>query len=220
MMFSMKGLFWNCRGLRKEGLAPYVRDLIRVHDFDFMCFQETIVQDLSDTVIRSLDPNRRFLWDWIPSMGRAGGVVSAFKIDRIDVGQRDQGVFILKHIIWDKLLEVKWCLLNVYGPPHKEKRENFLREVAFFCTKISVTYIIGGDFNIIRFSSEKNQNFCLNRFSNIFNVVINACDLREIYIAGGSYTWSNNHTTPTLEKLDIILMSKEWEDLFSFCLSF
>jgi hypothetical protein len=42
----MKGLFWNCRALRKKGLAPYVRELISGHDFEFICFQETILQDL------------------------------------------------------------------------------------------------------------------------------------------------------------------------------
>jgi hypothetical protein len=178
----MKGLFWNCRGLRKKGLASYVRDLIRMHDFDFMCFQETIVHDFSNSVIKSLDPSRRFLWDWIPSIGRTGGLVSTLKTDRFNIGQRDQGEFILKHVVWDKFLEVKWCLLNVYGPPHEEKREIFLTEMASFCTKISFPYIIGGDFIIIRFSFEKNQTFCQNKFSDIFNAVINACDLRYIYI--------------------------------------
>lgn len=33
-------------------------------------------------------------------------------------------------------------------------------------------------------------------------------------MTGGKYTWSNNHPDPTLEKLDKILMSKEWEDIF------
>ena len=28
------------------------------------------------------------------------------------------------------------------------------------------------------------------------------------------YSWSNNRVIPNLEKLDIILMSKEWEKLF------
>jgi hypothetical protein len=32
---------------------------------------------------------------------------------------------------------------------------------------------------------------------------------------GGKYTWSNKHASPTLEKLDRILMSPDWEDLFS-----
>jgi hypothetical protein len=31
---------------------------------------------------------------------------------------------------------------------------------------------------------------------------------------GGKYTWSNKHVIPTLEKLDRVLMSPEWEDLF------
>jgi hypothetical protein len=31
---------------------------------------------------------------------------------------------------------------------------------------------------------------------------------------GGKFTWSNNHASPTLEKLDRILMSLDWEDLF------
>jgi endonuclease/exonuclease/phosphatase family metal-dependent hydrolase len=34
-------------------------------------------------------------------------------------------------------------------------------------------------------------------------------------MSGGGYTWSNNHKDPTLEKLDKVLMSKDWEALFS-----
>lgn len=33
-------------------------------------------------------------------------------------------------------------------------------------------------------------------------------------MTGGRFTWSNNQFDPTLEKLDIILMSKDWEDMF------
>jgi len=33
-------------------------------------------------------------------------------------------------------------------------------------------------------------------------------------MSGELYTWSNNQDNPTLEKLDRILVSKEWEDLF------
>ena len=53
-----------------------------------------------------------------------------------------------------------------------------------------------------------------NRATDIFNSIINALALREIYISGGKYTWSNNLAHPTLEKLDRILMSEGWEDLF------
>lgn len=33
-------------------------------------------------------------------------------------------------------------------------------------------------------------------------------------MSGGRFTWSNNQSDPTLEKLDRILMSREWEDIF------
>jgi hypothetical protein len=36
----------------------------------------------------------------------------------------------------------------------------------------------------------------------------------EIHMAGGGLTWSNNHEFPTLVKLDRVLMSKNWEDIF------
>jgi hypothetical protein len=38
--------------------------------------------------------------------------------------------------------------------------------------------------------------------------------LRELHISGGLFTWSNNHDDPILEKLDRILLSREWELLF------
>lgn len=33
-------------------------------------------------------------------------------------------------------------------------------------------------------------------------------------MSGGVFTWSNNQEPPTLEKLDRILVSKGWEDIF------
>lgn len=39
-------------------------------------------------------------------------------------------------------------------------------------------------------------------------------NLREIHLNGGKYTWSNKQSHPTLEKLDRVLMSYEWEDPF------
>ena len=35
----------------------------------------------------------------------------------------------------------------------------------------------------------------------------------------GLYTWSNNQDFPTLEKLDRILVSEEWEDNFPYAIA-
>jgi hypothetical protein len=44
-------------------MAPNVRDLIRDHKFDFICLQESMLQDLSDECIRKVDPSKIYLWD-------------------------------------------------------------------------------------------------------------------------------------------------------------
>jgi hypothetical protein len=66
----------------------------------------------------------------------------------------------------------------------------------------------------VRFSSKKNKTSHPNRLSRIFNTMIHIHELREIHISGGQFTWSNNQVTPTLEKLDRILMSRGWGSLF------
>lgn len=53
-----------------------------------------------------------------------------------------------------------------------------------------------------------------HKSTDIFNSIINTLALREIHISGGKYTWTNNQAHPMLEKLDRILMSESWEDLF------
>lgn len=65
----MIGLIWNCRGSRKKGLSPFLRNLIE-NDFYSVCFQETILQVFSDELLRKIDPSLIYLWYWIPDKGR------------------------------------------------------------------------------------------------------------------------------------------------------
>jgi hypothetical protein len=128
--------------------------------------------------------------------------------------------FILQHTIWDKQLEIKWCVVNVYRAAQEDRKEAFLSELVSLCSKIKETYIIVGDFNILRFSSDKNKKNLPTRFSDFFSTIINLSDLKEIYASRGKYTWSHNHVNPTLEKLDRFMMTKDRENLFSTVLAY
>jgi hypothetical protein len=55
-------------------------------------------------------------------------------------------------------------IIMVYGPAHEDRRESFLDELAETCSKIKIHTLIGGDFNIPRFSNEKNKTFTGNRY--------------------------------------------------------
>jgi hypothetical protein len=46
-------------------------------------------------------------------------------------------------------------MITVYDLAHDEKKEQFLVELSNICSKTDLSMLVGGDFNILRFSSEK-----------------------------------------------------------------
>ena len=92
-------------------------------------------------------------------------------------------------------------------PKHKEK---FLTEMAHM-HRHDRLLMVGGDFNIMRSHLEKNKENFDNKWSFLFNAVIDGLNLREIEMSGRQYTWANNLSNPTFDKLDRILVTTEWE---------
>ena len=158
----MKGLIWNCRGINKKGVSSFLRNLILEHKFHFIGIQETMQEAIDDTIIRSFDPNQSYLWKWVPSRGKSGGILSGIKLDLLDVGTFKEGKYMLQLNLWDKMAKKNWNFLNIYGVAHEENKLEFLAELANFCSTNKEPLIIGRDFNIIRFSSEKIKVACTN----------------------------------------------------------
>lgn len=102
----------------------------------------------------------------------------------------------------------------VYGAAQIEHKEEFLTELSQVCQDSSYPILVGGDFNIIRRETEKNKEDGYNRWSFLFNAIIEQAGLRELALNGRQFTWSNEHDDPTFEKLDRILMSTDWEDMY------
>jgi endonuclease/exonuclease/phosphatase family metal-dependent hydrolase len=106
-------------------------------------------------------------------------------------------------------------LIAVYGAAQENEKEVFLSELVRTCGIESEPLLLGGDFNVIRGLDEKNNNRFNERWPSLFNAIINNLDLREFELSGRQFTWANNLSIPTYEKLDRILVSTEWEFNFS-----
>jgi hypothetical protein len=72
-----------------------------------------------------------------------------------------------------------------------EFKESFLTELVQACSSESLTLCIGGDFKIIRNSSEKNNDRFEERWPFLFNAVIDSLDLCEIEMSGRKFTQAN-----------------------------
>ena len=109
---------------------------------------------------------------------------------------------------WSKTKKKKRniSIVTVYGLAHEENREAFLAEISQICTSNKNPMMLGSDFNILRFSSDKNKSFTENKASDLFNWVINTHELRELPLQGGKYTWSNNKKT---------LLWRSWTEFWS-----
>lgn len=195
-------------------MSTCLSDIIKDYALDFLALQETMKKNFSARFFRNIDPGDLFVWNWISSVGKAGGILCSVKKEKFDVVSWNVGKFILQATHFDVEKKVMWALLVVYGAAHDDLKDEFLVELASFCSHLTVPYIVGGDFNILREAEDNNKKMIHNQFVDKFNSVINSLNLPEIHLNGGKYTWSNQQAHPTLEKLDRILMSFGWEDLF------
>ena len=107
----MKGLMWNCRGVRKKGVSSFLQNLTMEHRFHFIGLLETMQPNIDDRFPKNIDPIQSYLWKWTPSNGRSGGILVGISIDRFDVSSYFEGEMNL----WDKKEMTKWNLITVYG---------------------------------------------------------------------------------------------------------
>jgi exonuclease III len=210
----MKGIFWNSRGLSDLAKARFLRDTSREQNLDFITLLETCKKDFSQETLNNFSGGRNFVWHWTAPHGRSGGILLGVNLDAMDVGGIDDGDFYVKFKLRDRKSDFKWVLVAMYGAAQREFKEAFLTELVHSCRNERLPLCIGGDFNIIRNSSEKNNDRFEERWPFLFNVVIDSLDLREIEMPGRKFTWANSRRVPTYEKLDRVLVSTEWEQNF------
>lgn len=71
-----------------------------------------------------------------------------------------------------------------------------------------------GDFNMICNAEDKNNNLLHHRMMGRFRRFLSNLELKELNPHGRLYTWSNERSHPTLERIDHIFVSLEWEERF------
>lgn len=94
----MQGLIWNCRGLRKSGVATFLKSLIFQYNLHFIGLQETMVEDCEDSLLRKMDNNQEYLWLWNASNGKSGAFSWAYEKNIMMWGPLNRGTICYKLI--------------------------------------------------------------------------------------------------------------------------
>jgi hypothetical protein len=90
----------------------------------------------------------------------------------------------IRTLVIQKESGFNWNFINVYGAAQNDQKQKFLSELSSFCSNCSHLMLIGGDFNILRKDSEKNKSGGTNKWSSVFNSIIDVHDLIELDLSG------------------------------------
>jgi hypothetical protein len=73
---------------------------------------------------------------------------------------------------------------------------------------------VAGDFNLIVDPANKSRGFLYRNMMARFRRALSSLELKELYLNGPWHTWSNERELPTLEKLDRVFSTVDWEALY------
>ena len=105
-------------------------------------------------------------------------------------------------------------LSTIYGLNSTTLRKDFWVELSDIFGLSFPFWCVGGNFNIIRRSSEKLGGSSLTPSMKDFDDFIRECELIDSPLWSTPFTWSNMQESLVCKRLDRFLYSNEWEQLF------
>ncbi|KAL4199966.1 hypothetical protein AMTRI_Chr03g147400 [Amborella trichopoda] len=189
----MKFLSWNIRGLGQKSKRDSMRDFSTKLSPPILVLTETKQPAPTLQSIRSVWGRRPYQWKSLPTSGGSGGIWVIWNPTEFN--------FLLSHI-GDFSVTV---LLS---------RTTDGSELDLVAALPFSPWCLGGDFNVTRWSHERNLNTNVSQGMLDFSDFISRYKLLDIPTQGNAFTWSNHSAQPSLDKLDRFLMSLDSE--FSF----
>lgn len=203
-------LCWNVRGVNSDKKWNAIRDRIVDCACDVICLQETKKEHFDHTFLRNICPPSFDNFEFIPSVGASGGVVTIWKSALFDGSLAFQNEYGLSVEFFSKHNNAHWVLTNVYAPCSHPAKRHFIRWFKNIQMPDNVDWLIVGDFNLCRSPDDRNQPGGSHSDMYLFNEAISHLGLVDIPLKGRKFTWSNKQLSPLLERLDWFFSSNAW----------
>jgi len=216
-MNPSKILCWNERGLNSKARQDSMRTLINTGRIEVVCLQETKMSGISRGCILSMLGSDFTHWVELPAAGASGAILVARRHDLGPATATRIESFSLS-VRFSPTSSQSWWLSCVYGPQGNDNKVLFIQELRAVRTACPGPWLLLGDFNLIASVEEKNSGNINKAMMGRFRRLISDLELKDLPLLGRKYTWSNQQNSPTLVKLDRVLCSADWEQLFPNCL--
>lgn len=211
---KIKILSWNVRGLNEAEKRSTIKSLFHKWKADIVCLQETKIEDWSPLLIRQVWGNRWVEWATLNSIGRSGGVIVLWDKRQWSNRGVHQGLYTISCMLESSQEDLRWCSTGVYGPHNNIERENFWHELAAIRGIWENQWVIGGDFNVCRYESERYNCVRRSRAMKSFTDIIQDLGIIDLPLQGAHYTWFRGEDSLQASRIDRFLISPEWNDNF------
>ncbi|XP_021820446.1 uncharacterized protein LOC110762145 [Prunus avium] len=209
----MKIISWNIRGLGSKRKRLVLKEQLTRLRPDIVILQETKKQEIDRRLVASVWCSRFRDWVFVPSTGRSGGIVIIWNTQFVSVIDSEIAEFSVSIKIRGTS-GADWWLSGIYGPCRQRDRGRFWVELAALYGLCGENWCIGGDFNVVRFVSDKSNGGGVTSSMRTFNNFINDTNLRDPRLLNASFTWSNGRENVVCRRLDRFLFTGGWEDCF------
>ena len=211
---NLKIVSWNVRGLNEQDKRLQVRNLIRKWKADIVCLQESKLELINRGVIFSLWGGHHVDWLYLGSVGASGGVLLMWDNRVVEKLEEAVGRFLVSCKFKNVVDQFVWAFTGVYGPNCDRDRGPLREELSGVCSWWDVPWCVGGDFNVVRFPSERSSSTSFTSAMHRFSAFISELSRIDLPLVGGNFTWSNSREIASRSRLDRFLMSADWEEKF------
>ncbi|KAL4653850.1 hypothetical protein ACB092_01G335600 [Castanea dentata] len=116
-------------------------------------------------------------------------------------------------LVFIKIKIISWNVRGIYGPNENIERGHMWDELVIQ-QYWRIPWCCFGDFNIVRFPSERRGETRLTLAMEKFSEFVEDLNLVDLPLEGGSYTWSSGSDHPAMSRIDRALVTPDWEDHF------
>lgn len=205
---------WNVRSLNDPIKRSLVKSVVSKLKTSVLCFQESKVDDVSRSFLRSFAGSFVDKCHLIKEVGASGGIITCWCAKDFSCSE----VIVRNYSLTTHLKHVSngthFFLTNVYGPPTWDGKEEFFSELAALKNVCSGLWVMCGDFSLTRYQQKKRGRNWSRKIRTLFSNMINDLELIDLPMGNQNYTWSNIQCNPTLAKLDRFLISTDWDQTF------
>ncbi|WMV57474.1 hypothetical protein MTR67_050859 [Solanum verrucosum] len=181
---------------------------------DVYCFQESKIKGDISRIVKDLWANRKVKYAQLEARGTRGGIIILWDSNIWEGEVCEVGAYSITCKFTGKTQDLGWHFSGVYAPNNREEKEEVWGELGAVRGLFNGPWVVAGDFNVVRFPSEKKNCNKFNREMEEFSEFMEDMELQDLPLVGGRFTWRRGDGYDIAARLDRFLISEEWEVAF------